>query len=150
MEIAFYEQGRRVTFYAVRNIARSNARRLGMTKISDKLRLTKRDEDVRVILELARLLESHGFVARFARSDECVSLSVCSRLLHPAVRARALVALESKYERLHRRLRQRMHNKAPSLTPDPARIEFDTAKQPSTELSERDLGRVLDCPDLRW
>ncbi len=125
VEIAFYEQGRRITFHGVRNIARSNARRLGLTKLADKLLLTKRDEEILVIFEVARLLEAHGFVTQLARSDECVSLSVCGSLMHPATQVRALSALKGKYDRLHRRLRQRAHDKASILSPDPPRIEGD-------------------------
>ena len=123
MEIAFYEQQRRLTFYGVRNIARSNALRLGLTMIADKLLLIKRDEELHVILEVGRLLEEHGIAANFAGSDECVNLSVCARLLHPAVQGRALDALKRKYERLQRKLRQSTH-KSSILTPDPPRVQI--------------------------
>jgi hypothetical protein len=142
MEVAFYEQGRRITYYGVRNIARSNARRLGFTRLADKLRLTKRDEELLVISEVSLLLETHGFVAQFARSDECVSLSVCGSLLHPATQMRALDAIKSKYDRLHRKLRQRAHNKASILTPDSPRVESFMTIQPSTQKSERALGQA--------
>jgi len=142
MEVAFYEQGRRITFYGVRNIARSNARRLGLTRLADKLRITKRDEELLVILEVARLLEAHGFVTEFAPSDECVSLSVCGSLLHPATQVRALGALKGKYDRLHRKLRQRTHNKTSIRTPDPLRLQPVMTIQPSTQKSERPLGQA--------
>jgi hypothetical protein len=71
LEIAFYEQGRRITFYGVRNIARSNALRLGLTRVAEKLRITKRDEELLVISEIALLLEAHGFVTQCAIRRVC-------------------------------------------------------------------------------
>ena len=108
LEIAFYERGQKITFYAVRNIARSNARRLGLTKMADQLRLTHYDEELELIMEAATLLERQGLVAQFAPAEECIDLAVCRRLLPPAGRARVLETLERKYERLHRRMRQRL------------------------------------------
>ena len=101
VEIAFYRRGRRITFYAVRNVARSNASRLGLTGIADDLLLGRRDGEARLAMELARLLGDHGFVTSFACPDECVRLSVCPRLLRPGSQWEALGALRRKYERLH-------------------------------------------------
>lgn len=121
MEIAFYEKDRRVIFHAVRNIARSNALRLGLATMAEKLLLIQRDEETQVILEVASLLEEHGFVTQIAPPEECVSLSVCDRLLHPEAKMRVLDTLKRKYERLHRRLRQRMERKMQRVCPTESR-----------------------------
>ena len=106
VEVAFYQEGHRVTFYGVRNIARSNARRLGLRRMADRLRLMARDEEVEVVVALARLLEGQGLATSFARADECVDLSVCRQLLHPASQVRALHCLGRMYENLNRKLRR--------------------------------------------
>ena len=136
MEVAFYQQGRRVTIHAVRNTARSNASRLGLRRIADKLMLVERDEEVQVVLAVAELLENHGFVTRLARSDECVNLSVSRRLLDPAAQTRTLEALQRSYELLHRKLRQEAQNGASIRTFDPSRVQSVLKLQTSNQESE--------------
>lgn len=104
MEIAFYERRGNVTFYGVRNIARSNARRIGWSKIAQRLVLAQGDEEVLLIHEIVRLLEQSGCVTTLAAVPDCVKLSVCDRLLHPDSQLRAVRALSKKYQRLQRRL----------------------------------------------
>lgn len=142
IEVAFYQHGRRITFYGVRNIARSNARRLGLTRLADKLQMTKKDEELVVILEIARLLEAHGFVTEFAPADECVKLSVSGNLLHPATQVCALGALKGKYDCLHRKLRQQTDNKASLRTTDPYGVEKLMIIQPFTQKSACTLGQA--------
>ena len=102
MEIAFYEYKRDITFYAVRNTARSNASRLGLNKIANDMLLVKRNEEAVIILEVAKLLETHGFQTRFAPADECVNLSLNTRLLRLGSQLKVSNTLRRKYLRLSR------------------------------------------------
>ncbi len=100
MEIAFYEKQGKVTLYAVRNTAASNAFRLKWFELSDKLTLAQWDE--RVLRIIVRHLESNGFTTGFADVSESINLSVNNRLLHPHSRLRALRHLKKKYTRLRK------------------------------------------------
>ena len=95
MEIAFYEKQGRVTLYALRNTAASNAHRLGCFGIAKKLKLSKRDDVV--MLAIVRYLEKSDFVTGLADVSECIDLSVSHRLLRPGSRLRAINALKKKY-----------------------------------------------------
>lgn len=102
-EIAFYETQGRVTLYALRNTAASNAFRLGWCDISKKLTLSKRDDVVmRVIMQY---LEKNAFATALADVSECLNLSISNWLLNPASRVRAMYAMKKKYTRLHRTLK---------------------------------------------
>jgi hypothetical protein len=102
MEIAFYEKQGRVTLYALRNTASSNAFRLGLFGIAKKLMLAKRDDAVmRVVMQH---LEKNDFVTRLADVSECVKLSVSNRLIRPGSRVRAASAMKKKYVQLQRAL----------------------------------------------
>ncbi len=74
MEIAFYEKQGKVTLYAVRNTAASNAFRLKWFGISAKLTLAQWDE--RLLKAMVRHLENAGFVTDLADVSECIDLSV--------------------------------------------------------------------------
>ena len=100
VEIAFYEQADEVTIYGVRNIAKSNAHRVGLLETARYLQLARRDEARILLREVASFLEGHGLVTKIAAPCECVTLSVRKSLLHPASQAEALDALRRKYERL--------------------------------------------------
>jgi hypothetical protein len=102
MEIAFYEQEREITFYAVRNTARSNASRLGLDKIANQLLLSQSNEEGLIIIKIAQLLEVHDFQARFASADECVNLSINTRLLRSEYHLKVRDSLRKRYERLNR------------------------------------------------
>ena len=82
LEIAFYEKQGKVTLYALRNTAASNAFRLGWHGISQKLMLDKRDDVV--MLEVMRYLEKSSFVTSLADVSECLNLSVSNWLLNPS------------------------------------------------------------------
>jgi len=101
IEIAFYERGGEVTFYGVRNIARANACRLGLSSLSHRLQLAKRDEDVMVLRAASGILQSRGFSTRHAQADECMQLTVDDRLLHAGTHAEARISLHRKYAKLH-------------------------------------------------
>lgn len=100
LEIAFYEKADVVTIYGVRNIARSNAHRLGLRGAADRLLLSRREEARVLLHEILPLLAEHGLAVRLAAPGECVALSVNRRLLHPASESTALGALRRKYEKL--------------------------------------------------
>ena len=100
VEVAFYEAGGQVTFYAVRNTARSNAARVGWGDVSE--RLGAPGEDVRILRTLTLKLERVGLSARFAPASECVELAVNRRLIDPRSLRRTTAALEKKYRRLPR------------------------------------------------
>jgi hypothetical protein len=100
MEIAFYEKNGQVTIYAVRNIARANAHRLGLPGVASKLLLARREEAKILLREVVPLLAGHGLAAKIAAPCECVTLSVNKRLMHPDSQSTALVALRRKYEKL--------------------------------------------------
>ena len=100
MEIAFYEKKGQVTIYGVRNIARSNAHRLGLLGAASKLLLARREEAKMLLREVVPHLTEHGLVVKIAAPCECVTLSVSRRLMHPDSQSTALVALRRKYEKL--------------------------------------------------
>jgi hypothetical protein len=102
MEIAFYEKQGKVTLYALRNTAASNAFRLGLSDIAKKLTLAKRDDVA--MLVVMQYLEKSDFVTGLADVSECVNLSVSTRLLRPGSRLRATNAMKKKYCQLQRAL----------------------------------------------
>jgi hypothetical protein len=102
LEIAFYEKEGKVTFYSVRNVIRSNAARIGCSRIAQKLVVAQRHEEKAIIQEVARLLGENGLVTGLATAHECVDLSVRKRFLHPRLRQGTLRALKKKYEILQK------------------------------------------------
>ena len=105
VEIAFFEHDGRVTFYGVRNIARANAARLGLTRLSDRLRLRRSDEDAHVLGLVAGALARAGIAVCHAEAQECLDLAVDERLLAPSSVPRTRRSLYRKYARLCERMR---------------------------------------------
>lgn len=101
-EIAFYESGGRVTVFAVRNVLRANADRLGWRDVSR--RLGSPAFDVEVVRAVVMQLERAGLTVRCAPAPECVELALDRRLVHPRSLRRTRDALERKYRRLPRAL----------------------------------------------
>lgn len=101
IEVAFYESNSEVSFYSVRNIAQSNAQRLGFGRISKALKIRNRREDETVIHEMADLFGHLQITARHAEPAECLKLAVNSRLLRASSNEGTLGALHRKYHRLH-------------------------------------------------
>jgi hypothetical protein len=100
VEIAFYETADTVTFYAIRNIAKSNASRLRLYGTASQLSFAKRREDRIVLRHVSRLLESKGIQPKIADPHECVALSVNEWLLPPDSQSTTLKTLARKYEKL--------------------------------------------------
>lgn len=104
IEIAFHEDGDRVVCYAVRNIVRANAERIGFGSLLRKLSLWNDEDEVDLLREVLKCAAAHGFDASLADPEDCVALSVDQRLLPPENRAKALESLRRKYARLERQL----------------------------------------------
>jgi len=101
VEVAFYEEGGLVTFYAVRNMARANAVRLGCTKMAARLRLAPRHEDALVLTEVSRLLSLAGMKTRQAQPEECLRLALNRRLARGGRLGDVRRRIYRKYEKLH-------------------------------------------------
>lgn len=104
VEIAFYEANDKVTFFAVRNIVRSNLERLRLNQNFDSLKFSSDDDEIILLRGILHKLNSLGINASFATPDECVSLAVNSSLLGPKQRNLATEALRRKYRRIERKL----------------------------------------------
>ena len=100
IEIAFYECEGRIVLYAVRNILKSNAERIGVGRLFEAFPLQANDDEISVLQQIREVLHQQGLETSFASPDECVALAVDNRLLHPARQARARAALKRKYTRL--------------------------------------------------
>ena len=101
VEVAFYEERGLVTFYAVRNMARANAARLGCTKMAAGLRLAARYEDALVLTEVSRLLSLAGMKTRQAQPEECLRLALNRRLARGGRLGDVRRRIYRKYEKLH-------------------------------------------------
>jgi hypothetical protein len=99
-EVAFYERAGEVTVYGIRNIASANARRLGLSRLADRLRLAAPEEERRILGVVSGTLRRAGLTVRLAPARECVELSVNERLLPPGRSARVREDLRRRYARL--------------------------------------------------
>lgn len=99
-EVAFHVRGGEITVYGVRNIARANADRLGLSRLSGRLRLAGIEEEAWILQLVATALQRAGLVVRLASAQECVDLSVNDRLLPPGRRAHVRATLLRRYARL--------------------------------------------------
>ena len=97
VEVALYLEGDVATLYAYRNIARANARRLGLERVADRLRLRRERESRRALRVVADALTACGYSVDHAPPEECVALSTDGRLLRPASRGATLRGLHRKY-----------------------------------------------------
>lgn len=101
VELAFYERGGEVTIYGIRNIARANAHRLGLSRAADKLSIADTGESQTVLLAVLQALAKLGVTGRLAPPHECVDLAVNKRLLKPAASGLVLRTLLKRYAHLH-------------------------------------------------
>jgi hypothetical protein len=104
VEIAFYEANGKVTFFAVRNILRSNIDRLRLNQNFEGLKFSNDNDEIVLLQGVLHKLNSLGIKASFATPDECVSLAVTPSLLVPKQRNLATEALRRKYRRIERKL----------------------------------------------
>ena len=101
VEVAFYLRGDVVTFYAVRNIASGNARRLGLRAAAERLRVARTTEAARVLRGVTEAILAVGLRVDHAAPEECVALSFDERLLSGRDRAAARRHWRRRYGRLH-------------------------------------------------
>ncbi len=100
IEIAFYEEKSEVTFFAIRNIIRSNVDRLGCRWPFRNLKLADDNDEVVVLRMIIQLLHAKGFSTSFASPEDCVSLAVNESLLNPRTRDRTIEAIKRRYRRV--------------------------------------------------
>lgn len=100
IEIAFLEEKGRVTFFAIRNILRSNIDRLGCRRLFCNLELSNDHDEIIFLRIISQLLHTHGLNTSFASPEDCVSLAVNESLLNPETRNQTLEAMKRKYKRL--------------------------------------------------
>lgn len=130
VEVAFHERAGVVTFYGVRNIARANAQRLGLSGLSDRLRLRRSNEDVEVLRAVATRLRARGFEVRHAPAEECVRLTVDDRLVPRGRDAE----LRERLRRRYGRLCEAINGAATSrVSPHSAAVDRRTAEVDHTE-----------------
>jgi hypothetical protein len=99
-EVAVYEEAGEVTALGVRNIARANAHRLGLTRLSDQLSLTDSREEERVLRLVSEAVRRVGLAFTLAPATECVEFNVNDRLLPADRRVRVRETLLRRYARL--------------------------------------------------
>lgn len=104
VEFAFYETHDKVTFFAVRNIVRSNLDRLQLNKHFRSLKLSRSDDEIVLLKLLLNKLNTLGIETSFASPDECVALAVTPSLLVPKQRIETIEALRRKYQRIEKKL----------------------------------------------
>lgn len=99
IEMAFFESEEKTTFYAVRNILRSNLERVQLQRMFELNLLNERDE-INALRAIMQELSELGCRVDFADPEECVSYAVSPSLLSPEKRKRAVKSLTSKYRRI--------------------------------------------------
>lgn len=97
VELAFVEHADGITFYAVRNIVRSNLERIAATRWFPHLKLKRDRDDVAVLLHVADWLRHQGIATSFAPAQECVAYSVDSFLVKPGRLPNVQAAMERRY-----------------------------------------------------
>lgn len=99
IEVALFVEADTVSLYAVRDIVGANARRVGLARAAERIRLRRPGDTTDVLLAVAEALTARGFLVRHAPASECVALSVDERLLPAHAREAAAQVLRRKYER---------------------------------------------------
>lgn len=106
VEIAFYEAQDQVTFFAVRNILRSNINRLRLNQNFGSLKFSSDDDEIVLLKRVIDKLNALGIKTSFASPGECVALAVTQSLLVPKQRNLATEALRRKYRRIEKKFSQ--------------------------------------------
>lgn len=104
IEIAFYEDGENVVFFAIRNILRSNLDRLGIRKHFRNLKLNSNEDEIVVIRAIFQALASRGIKTRFAPPEECIELAIDKSLLNQTTRDQTIESMMRRYRRIERRI----------------------------------------------
>jgi hypothetical protein len=100
IEIAFSEEKEMVTFFAIRNILRSNIDRLGCSRLFCNLKLSNDNDEIVVLRIIIQLLNAQDIDTSFASPEDCVSLAVNESLLIPETRNRTIEAMKRRYRRV--------------------------------------------------
>ena len=104
VEIAFYEENGCVVFYGLRNTLKANAERLGSRFLPRTNFPRNRDDEIAILNEVSRILESNGLKTSLAAPGDCVKLSVNDILLHPERRHKTMDSLQNLYARIWKRV----------------------------------------------
>lgn len=113
IEMAFYEDGDTVVFFAVRNILRSNIERVGMGRHFDNLLLNSNDDEIVAIQAVFQALKSYGIEPVFAGPEECIKLAISKSLLNQKTRDQTIDSMIRRYKRIERKIK--MHGRVPSV-----------------------------------
>ena len=108
LEMAFYEHGDSVVFFAVRNILRSNIERVRMGQQFSNLRFNSKDDEIIALQLIFQALGSRGIQATFAPPEECIKLSISKSLLNKKTRDRTIDSMLRRYKRIERQIK--LHN----------------------------------------
>ena len=105
IELAFYEHGDSVVFFAVRNILRSNIDRVGMGKQFCDLQLNSKDDEIIAIQPIFQALSLRGIEATFAPPEECIKLAISKSLLNKKTRDQTIDSMLRRYKRIERQIK---------------------------------------------
>ncbi len=100
VELAFVELPEGITFYAVRNIVRSNLERIAGSNWFPTLKLQRPQDEIQVLLRVAHWLRERGVPTYFAPAEECVTFSIDRCLVRPDRLPRVQAALERRYRQI--------------------------------------------------
>ena len=100
LEVAFYECGGAVVIYAIRNIVKANAARIGCEHLLRNLDLGEESDEILVLRGLVQTLGAHGLQTSFASPEDCVTFAVNDLLLRPAKRVMTRAILRVRYTRI--------------------------------------------------
>lgn len=116
LEMAFYEHGDSVVFFAVRNILRSNIERVRMGKQFSNLRFNSKDDEIIALQLIFQALGSRGIQATFAPPEECIKLAISKSLLNKTTRDRTIDTMLRRYKRIERQIK--LQNQISHAPPD--------------------------------
>lgn len=116
IEMAFYEHGDAIVFFAVRNILRSNIERVRMGKQFSNLRFNSKDDEIIALQLIFQALYSRGIQATFAPPEECIKLAISKSLLNKSTRDRTIDSMLRRYRHIERQIK--LHNQISNIHPD--------------------------------
>ena len=104
IEMAFYEDGETVVFFAVRNILRSNINRLGVGRYFRNLPFNTNDDEIMAIQGIFQALGSRGVEGIFAPPEVCIELAISNSLLNQKTRDQTFKSMMRRYKRIERQI----------------------------------------------
>jgi hypothetical protein len=105
IEMAFYEHGDAIVFFAVRNILRSNIERLGMGIQFSNLGFNSKDDEIIALQLIFQDLGSRGIEVAFAPPEECIELAISKSLLIKKTRDRTIDSMLRRYKRIEKQIK---------------------------------------------